>query len=572
MPYPNSIRIEVFDAVNKPILNATAKVKILYRDRPDDSIGELTMPMTYPLRPSLSKIEIEIKAPNFVSEQGTLTFQVSSTESKWVCTKPDWELKESEDNVILKIPLGRIKFAVTAALPDNSKINKFPFNPGGVLVKNNEYRKAGLDFNMKLRVLKKPAIGDPNSMGWDRFKWEQKEVNLKDKGNWLMLEYGDTSASPSSLRHLIGVWAPHNIRGEKPHVIVQIPPRTDKKIYPSDKFPFTGVYPYGCYPEPDENLDLTSKNIELGKCRQSYVELTSRRSLHSQKVVYQLYAACPEIFNDRCGPIVITLSPAFIFQPEKSPKTLVLYEPFDNREGMGRLIAEVLRFLWSNQFTLSEKYLGTKSLHFNPPSTISMGIRSLFIIPKGFPKETSTTILCHSISAEQVQTLANYANNKWSSSKFPVNLYGGINDYCEKYWDRIWIMDGLNSFKQDSNPIQIWKNWVSKGKNRRIVGVYTPSGLDGNEKPGLINLSKNARVSGKTGWIEEDNNDILYWLRFSYSYLQAFLLEEELHISASTIFPIFDNKDLIRKPEIMADDIHGKLYEFGIAYAARCTL
>ncbi|MEI5888697.1 hypothetical protein WBS53_30180 [Bacillus albus] len=568
MPYPNSIRIEVIDAVNKPIFNATARVKILYKERPDDSIGELTMPMTYPLRLGIRKIEIEIKAPDFVSEQGILTFDVNSSELKWVCTKPDWELKEADDNTILKIPLGRIKFAITAALPDTTKIKKFPFVPGGVLVKNNEYRNSEFDFNMKLRVLRKPAIGDPNSPGWDRFKWEQEKMNLIERGNWLMLEYGDTSQSPSSLRHLIGVWAPHNIRGEKPHVIVHIPPRTDKKPYPSDKFPFTGIYPYGCNPGPDGNLGITSKYIELKKCRQPYVELTSRRA----KLVYQLYAARPDIFNDRCGPIVITLSPAFISQPEKSPKTLVLYEPFDNREGMGRLIAEVLRFLWSNQFTLSEKYLGTKSLRFNTPSTISIGIRSSSIVPKGFPKETSTTILCHSISAEQVQTLANYANNKWSSSKFPVNLYGGTNDYCEKYWDRIWIMDGLNSFKQGSNPIQIWRNWLSKGKNRRIVGVYTPSGLDGNENPGLINLSKAARVTGKTGWIEEDNNDVLYWLRFSYTYLQAFLLEEELHPSESTIFPIFDNKELTRNPEIMADDIHGKLFDFGIAYAARCTL
>ena len=67
--------------------------------------------------------------------------------------------------------------------------------------------------------------------------------------------------------------------------------------------------------------------------------------------------------------------------------------------------------------------------------------------------------------------------------------------------------------------VKTWLNWL-KGDGRRMVLVYTPSGLGGAVAPELIHLTS-PRRSGAAGWIEEGSNDRVTWMQMSYSYLES---------------------------------------------------
>jgi hypothetical protein len=161
-------------------------------------------------------------------------------------------------------------------------------------------------------------------------------------GVWLSLEIGDPPGSKSGeIRQFIGVWAPFRT-AETPAVIYQITPHTDNGHYPPDPtIPFKGVYPYGCY-------DPKKTPVLGNQLREAYVVLPLDRTLLFGMAAYQIYGAASNLYNKDTGPIIITYSPALAAGS-------VVVEPFDCRETMGRLIGEVLWFLWSNRITGTSK-------------------------------------------------------------------------------------------------------------------------------------------------------------------------------------------------------------------------
>ena len=104
-------------------------------------------------------------------------------------------------------------------------------------------------------------------------------------------------------------------------------------------------------------------------------------------------------------------------------------------------------------------------------------------------------------------------------------------------------------------PSETWLNWL-KGDGRRMVLVYTPSGLGGAVAPELIHLTS-PRRSGAAGWIEEGSNDRVTWMQMSYSYLE----------SADPTKPPGVIPQLA-PPKSEGDPDHNKVYEIGVGYAA----
>jgi hypothetical protein len=429
---PNNVHIEVRNAIGQPIPGAKAKLVVRRGVEWREDKGEAAAPVTHTLRAGFIQVEVDAAAPDYIPERGSGL--------RWECTNPAWSLREEQETAILQVALGRVWFAPIVALPEDQQV-RTPFNPGGVLVTANGYRTVGLN-RERFRTLRQPAAGNPDDPGWDRFLWDEQAVNLAERGNWLILEYGDPSGGPDSLRHLIGVWAPHTFSGDRPPVVVQITPNTRPPYYPADGLPFSGLYPYGCVAqqvvEPDKKKgvepDKKTRTVALRNCRQAYVELPSNRCLGQYKIVYQLYAARPDIFDGPHGPIVITLSPALLRQGG------ILREPFNRREGMGRLIAEVLRFLWSRKLTLGMT-VGSLHLRFRPPKVELGGARPV-VTATGFPSSSLTTVVCHSAGVGPALELAGHAAGAEFPEQFPVTLFGGPNDYCERNWQSLWVIDG----------------------------------------------------------------------------------------------------------------------------------
>jgi hypothetical protein len=555
---PTQVVLNVTNAVGVTIA-ATADVLVRRGAEWSQDHPGLSMPATVPLPAGFIQVTIDARAADHYGERLTLTYW--SDQGTWEATNPSCTLETQGGQVTVTVPLGRVRFAPVVALDDAIRVPAtasatHPYLPGAVLINQQSYRTINLDPSEKMRVLSGKAIGNPNSPGWDRFKWTEQQVKLSERGNWLVLEYGDTSGRPDALRHLVGVWAPHTYTGMAPPVVVQITPNTRLPYYPSDSLPYTGAYPYGCVPAPGAAVDKTTNTVALRDCRQAYVELPSNRSLGQYKIVYQLYAARPDIFDGPHGPIVITPSPPLI--ANAGP----LRAPFDHPEGLGRLVAEVLRFLVAQKLTLPNA-VGSLGVGFRGSSTRLTGSRPVSA-PLGIPKKTLTTLLCHSAGVIPVLTLANnLANRGGFPSNFPQALWGGKNDYCDTNWTNLWVIDGVASPggigipSAGSPAAQTWKTWLSGRQGRKAVLVYTPSGLGGPIAPELM-PSVTAPPAGTAGSIEEGATASVRWLRMSYTYLRA-----DPSQNPADVRPAFGS------PSDTAEQSHNKIYELGAGYAAR---
>jgi hypothetical protein len=550
---PHTLQIRVRNAVGQEIPGATVAVVVRRGVEWREDGGTADAPVTHALREGFIQIEIDARAPGYVAERAVLTFGVSSL--RWESTNPAWALREDQLTAVLDVVLGRVRFAPIVALSDTQRVPA-TFVPNAVLVDEDGYRTVGAGGRERsFRVLRQPATGDVDDGGWDRFVWDERDIALSERGNWLILEYGDPSGRLDAWRQLLGVWAPHSTPlGARPPVIIQITPNTNTGRYPGDTLPFTGLYPYGCLPRDGAPIDAAG-TVALRDARQAYVELTSNRSFGQYKIVYQLYAARPDLFEGSRGPIVITLSPAFI--PRNG---LVLRDPFVVREAMGRLVAEVLRFLWSRKLTLGAP-LGSMSLRYRPPEVALRGARPV-TQPDGFPRSVLTTVVCHSAGVEPVLALAGHERGAPLPRGYSAALFGGANGYCDDDWNNLWVIDGVRSPggvgvpAPGSAAVRTWTTWL-KGYGRRLVCVYTPSGLGPQTQPGLLTLTK-PRLKGKTGWIEEGFTQNVSWMRCAYEYVR-----KDDPTTPTGVLPGFDRQG------VSALASHNKIYEFGVGYAAR---
>jgi hypothetical protein len=549
MPDPTSLRIVVDNAVGAAIGGATADVVVRRGVEWREEHKGLSAPATVPLREGFIQIEVSVRAPDHFDERANLTFR--SAGHQWDSTNPACTLVEAGPVATLTVPAGRIRFAPIVMLPDEQRVVP-PFLPGAVLADARGYRTIDLDAQESMRVLAPNATGDPDSPGWDRFRWTEQSVRLAGRGNWLVLEYGDTSGRPGALRHLLGVWAPHSFAGTAPPVVVQVTPNTRPPFYPPDRRPFTGAYPYGCVAGQDAVVDKATKTVALRSCRQPYVELPSSRCLGNYKIVYQLYAARPDLFDGPNGPIVITPSPAFVAD------TGPLRAPFEHPDGMGRLVAEVLRFLYAHKLTLPMS-AGGLHLRFQGNEVKLGGVRPA-TGPIGIPRRTLTTVLCHSAGVVPVLNLARNLGRPAFPKDFPEALWGGRNAYCDQNWTNLWVIDGVASpggigVPDPAGPAaRTWAAWL-RPEGRHLVMVYTPSGLGGPVAPELV--PKTAARSGKTGRIEEGRGKQVRWLHLAYSYLRADPAQ-----NPPGVRPAFG------PPSDDAERSHNKVYELGVGYAA----
>ncbi len=560
MASPDTLRIRVLTAVGQPVPGAT--VKVVFRRGVEWRVEKppAPAPLSHAIPANFVQIEVDASAPGYVDERGILTFGVS--QQRWQSTNASWSVKEANTIADLDVFIGRIWFSPIVSLPKDHKV-KTPFNPGGVLVDQTGYRTFGVP-DETCRALRQPAIGNPDAPSrWDRFQWSEEKVKLANGGNWLLLEYGDPSGRADAWRQLLGVWAPHSFSGTTPHVVVQITPNTREPYYPADTVPFTGLYPYGCVPGATPP-DKETGTLPLELARQAYVELPANRCFGQYKIVYQLYASRPDLFNGPNGPIVITLSPALI------AKKGALRDPFTNREAMGRLIAEVLRFLWSRLLTLPQS-LGSVRLRFRPPHVTVWGDRPA-TAPNGFPRSCLTTVVTHSAGVVPLMALAGHAPGAKVPAPFDAALFGGANGYCEQSWQHLWALDaisegGIGSPTAGSTAVKAWLTWLKGGDQRRFVGFYTPSGLGDAVAPELIRLAAPAK-RGKAGWIQEGFSGRVSWLQVSYTYLRvpdpgAPEPDNPKSANLKDVRPAFgkDGED--------PNATHNKAYEFAVAYAAR---
>ena len=546
------VLVTVRNACQQAVAGSTVEVKLLVNPAlPGTVIRSGNSPVQFAAPSGAFSVIIVAKAPGHYGATVLISFDGKS----WSTGNGSAGIDASKDPIAIDVYVGRVRFTPAAFQPD-STVAKSPYNPGFVLLDSRpNYRTAQYN-EATFRTLKKPIIADINGTRWDRFKFADTIVRMNQFGVWVNLDYGDAPGSGNDIRQLVGVWAPFRATS-RPTVIVQITPNTSiPDVYPSDSLPFTGIYPYGC-------LTSAAGSVTLDKFRQGYPELPLNRTLTGYAIGYQLYASRSDLFGTSGGPIVITLSPAFLRDQH------VLREPTNCREGLGRLIAEVLCFLWSNRITTAVRTGGGK-LVFEGGDTRFTPSDMTAAAPEPFPRASLTTVVAHSAAVAVMQQLVGLrtwadlvkqpkVSGRSVGNWFSQDLYGGTTPYGDANWVGMWIVDGVQagggfSPSVGSDSARAWLSWqAEQPKQRTVTAVYTEVGLPESKRNGLVPAAPR-RTSRAGWWVEEGRDGLVAWVRFSNSALTA---------------PVDAKEVAAFKPSLGPGDVHNRVYSVGVGYAAQ---
>jgi hypothetical protein len=174
------------------------------------------------------------------------------------------------------------------------------------------------------------ALKDPTQDGWERFHFEEKEVELENEGGFLWLEYGAVDTQQRRPRFLIGVWAPKPER-ENPQsldFIVNFGHSPTAWKLPGTPFPFQDGYPY-----PTKG----AKDFQPGS-PQPYVHVGL--SYFFEAANFAFFFAHQAVAAGKPPLIVMPIWPLV-----SGDRQDLQFEPFQSRSGLHRLLLEVIRYL-----------------------------------------------------------------------------------------------------------------------------------------------------------------------------------------------------------------------------------
>ncbi len=507
-------------------------------------------------------VTLTVNAAGYYDEVAQINHDKSNA---WTTNNPSLSLSTGSQLVPVTVRPGRVRFAPGVQLSESSPADR-GFNAGGALIGNGTYYRGIWVLNKTWRSLKNGVAANVNGKGWDRFNFVDTNVPLDKCGSWVLLEYGDPPGF-GSLRFLIGVWAPFNV-GLTPAVVLQVTPNPLSPYYPTDRFPFAGAYPYGSVVRGSSSQKTGP--LSVSDFVQPYVDLGSNRTLLSGQafgVAYQIYGSRSDLFGTTLGPVVITPIPATIAGD-------FVREPFNCQEGLGRLVGEVLRFLFSQSMSLRNGSSGGQ-LAFKDGNT-------LFQRPDnapwtsadeaGPPTNCTSTLLGHSAAVAtmydvtRIPTLAALRGggataNAQRSAYFGAPLFGGSTPYFTQNWHGLWIIDGVAQPGRVWSPTPrspaaaAWLSWMQQSGGRSVCAVYTPSGIAAPLVNGLVPCLAADAKSGAAGQVVEKKAGLIVWLRLSDDYLSA------KKAADPAISPPFTLPAPL--------DTHNEIYYLGVGYAAQ---
>ncbi len=515
---------------------------------------------------------IELQGTHATMMQWTAKLLRVASGPRWRTTDPTMKIVETQNGADAVLTFGRIRFAPTIAYNENQRVPfalgktlPLDFNPGGTLVfvdpSNQLYRDVWLN-KEQVRTLMYPGTGDPNGPSWERFRTRPPAaIDLRARGSFVLLEYGDPTSVPNGLRFLISVWAPQKFSGPSPFTVVQFTPNPDRSLgYPLDGANFGRVYPYALtLNRAPTSAELATKSLKFSDLRQPYCDLAANRTVNRYKTIYQLYAACPGKFVAETGegPVLITPIPVGL-----NTKTYYQRAPFDSRQGLARLVREVLHFLMASGLTGYSA--GSKSqLRFRPPATEVVVLPNGSTLPLGPPSgRAQITVMVHSAAFLAALPLVPRGGTISMPASFPAVTWAASEADFWQDWIGLWVIDGVGQPNRigtptiDSNVARTLLAWAGSGADqRRLVAVYASSGIANDAVNGLV---KNpTRKNGTASFVEEgrnSNSPRVTWLRMTDSYISPMS-------KVDSTWPTFG----------YGNDPHNFIYDIGIGYAAACT-
>jgi hypothetical protein len=384
-------------------------------------------------------------SPGFTGE--TLTLRKLGTH--WLADTPAATVSTQGDTVSVDVVVGTLRLAPTIYIPPEQIVAN---DPKAILCEPGQnwiYYGAWLA-NPPVNLLKNPIVfTDPKP---DDYPYERKDsVKNEGKGNFAFLEYGFDAAVPlpRGPRFLIGVWAPRVVLGTPPQVLVFYTPPTKPSGFPVDSYPFVGAYPYSPFTKLPP-AKLAAKSIV-----QPYPYLAINYLLAGYKILPQLLAAGR-------NPIVI-----FPVHPSMN------WGPLATQSGMGRLIKEVVRFLYSRQIVSSRTA---------PIARLSLDAGRASIVPnKGLftdepiPKSWALTISGFSNGFDKVLDLC--VPVSFDEKLYDPAIFGAPAATLVESWREIWDIDGVaDDGKGAKRHLESLRQWL-KSDRRRVRSYHSGEGM-----------------------------------------------------------------------------------------------
>lgn len=500
---PTKLTVTVVDVNGNPISSAT--VKLVYTatsTAPKLTTKEGKAGEEWTLDLAFNQLDLTVSASGYEEERCLMI----NLGSKWQINNPACALRTSADRLDFTIKLGIIRLAPGISVPEQMKLTE---NPQAALIDPTGgpewiYRGGYHNFEM-INRLDEPIFGDLAEKEWKRFKHTLVGLDLARMGRLMLLEYGPRPIPGSRLpRFLVGTWVPSKPVSQIPEVVVfYSPPTYDNRGYPADAYPFLRNYPYAFTPfEPKKPKPAK----EIG---QPYISYAINYLISGYKIVYQLLAAGR-------NPIVIMPS-----QPSAQWSIL------DSQPGLGRLISEVLRFLFSRQLISSRS---------SPVVRLSLtnGRPTLFPPYGSYTDESMPTAFSVAVSgfSAGINAVVNVCTvDKFNDALYPADQKSSMNTYFYSppptlltNWREIWDIDGVDA-RGWENMVKTFRTWIDADK-RRALRVYHSDDTFRAPQNGFVDPGRLVRKSNtptNTVYAEEGHSDDkrITWVRFSNSSLEG---------------------------------------------------
>jgi hypothetical protein len=535
------IQIDVVDANQAAI--AQADCGLVYVD--DKTLNQLIQhfasgtTVDIPISAKVPRVSLTVSKADYATEQAVLSGESGSS---WRTSNAAITVTSSGAALRVRVTLGCVRFAPGKYYPPGTTVGICE-NAGGVLMEaaGSDYKYSGVWLNDEsMSCLSDPVFGDPNAKEWTRLNHQTIGVPIARHGQLMFVEFGYPAPNGSGRPKLLAaVWAPSKQLTPPINAVVFYSPNTGEG-YPADRYPYASAYPYRLRLLNGYAGKACSQAAPVSDLIQPYTALGTQYLIAGYKIVYQLIAA---------GRTPIVIMP---IQPSSD------WGPIGGKEGLGRLVVEVVRFLFAQGLcatrprVLSALRFGPGGVTLFPPETtltddavpgldhirvsvsaFSAGIGPIFTLIAGLPRKSEV------------------------DTQYPVSLFASPASVLDGAWRELWDVDGgVLKFGTWASAVKSFTTWQNAGSGRRIIRSYHSQDTYTAPANGLVDPAVVKRVSGTAGFIEEgqsrDGNTT--WVFFSNSYLNG------------------DKKDPGHQktiPEFGASDAHHFVPTIAFAHAAR---
>jgi len=431
-----------------------------------------------------SSLVLSVAHEQFATQRSVIRFDAQG--ATW--TNANYMVKISGADVDVKVTLGRIREAPTITVPKElyadaqgagKRFNLEAYQDGIWIDPEDpkqRYVGIGRRFQKEQVFDEYPVLGlrtltdrGPTALvasskdGWNRFSFNDQVVDLSLNSGFKWLEYGAVESRRTKPTFLIGLWAPKKVKGPIDIILNFGHSPTASDWIPFTSFPGGSDYPYGA--------------VRSGT---GFPQLYPKFGLHYffSTANFSFFVAYQAAASGRSAVIVMPVIPKV--NEQKHPNTL--FQPFNSRAGIHRLLLEVVQYLhqcaYPSLFCSFATWEGRSALVDRIPRAqpvITWRTSDPWAqISNMAPDIGNVVVAGHSTGTFYIKALLEKSatgsgSDITNTALFPPDLYGADVAKFDKLWRELWDLDlsfkGFPNWREQYQEFLI--KWLKQGQDRR---------------------------------------------------------------------------------------------------------